>query len=190
MNQTVSRITQKRLIGELKLLKKEPLELIDTYPDEKNSLIWYFMVRGVKNSDYDGGFYIGKILHNPEYPLKPPDFVMLTPNGRFMTEKKICLTNTGYHSENWSAIWNIRLLLIGFLSIMADDSTEGISHIKDTPKNRKKMAINSIEYNKKYYYENWIKFERFINDDGTIKSEEEIKLLSKPKKRKKKKNKN
>lgn len=184
---TISRMTQKRLLGELKLLKKEPVLLIDTYPDEDNTLVWYFLVRGPEETDYKGGFYIGKILHNPQYPLKAPDFMMLTPTGRFAINKKICLTNSGYHSESWSAIWNIRLMLLGFLSIMADDSTNGISHIKDNPKNRRKIAEESISYNMQYHKDKWVRFERFVKPDGSIRSEEEIKLLSQPVKKKKKK---
>ena len=181
----ISAVTQKRLMGELKLLHKEPLELIDTYPDEKDSLIWYFVVRGPEDTDYTGGFYIGKILHSPEYPYKPPEFMMLTPSGRFDIEKKICLTNSGYHLESWSALWNMKTLLIGFLSIMADDSTSGISHIKESVWRRNQLASESINYNMKYHSEKWLKFERFVNLDGTPKTNEEIKKLSEPQKKKK-----
>ncbi|QHO10711.1 uncharacterized protein [Arachis hypogaea] len=38
-----------------------------------------------------GGYYYGKIKFPPEYPYKPPGISMTTPNGRFMTQKKICL---------------------------------------------------------------------------------------------------
>jgi ubiquitin-protein ligase len=186
---SISKLTQKRLAGELKLLQKEPLELVDTYPDEKDTLLWYFLVRGIEDSDYAGGFFIGKIIHNPEYPVKPPDFMMLTPNGRFDFEKKICLTNSSYHLESWSAAWNIRTMLLAFLSIMADDSTSGISHIKESPTKRKQLAKDSIKYNMTYHKDKWIKFERFVNPDGTPKSDEEIKKSCEvePKKKKEKK---
>ena len=182
MNTITQNITKKRLAGELRLLQKDPLELIDTYPDDKDTLLWYFLLRGPDFTDYKGGFYIGKVLHNPEYPLKAPDFMMLTPNGRFEIEKKICLTNSGYHSESWSAAWNMKTILLGFLSIMADDSTSGISHIKRIPQERKFYADNSVEYNKQYHNDKWMKFERFVNPDGSPKSDEEIKLLSQPNK--------
>ena len=185
----VSHMTQKRILGELRLLKEEPLELIDAYLDENNTLQWYFVIRGMDETDYYGGFFIGVILIPPEYPQKAPDFMMLTPNGRFATNKKICLTNSGYHSESWSPIWNIRLQLLGFISIMADDSTNGISHIKESPESRKQKAKQSVDYNMQYLKDKWVKFERFVKPDGTIRSEEEIKLLSVPIKKKKKKKK-
>jgi len=36
-----------------------------------------------------GGIYHGRILLPPEYPFKPPSFIMLTPNGRFETGVKV-----------------------------------------------------------------------------------------------------
>jgi len=170
----VSNITQKRLAGDLRLIRKEPSEFLDTYPDEKNTLLWYFVLRGLDSTEYDGGFYIGKVLHDPEYPVKPPNFVMLTPNGRFDIEKNICLTNSGYHSESWSAAWNMKSMLLGILSIMADDSTNGLSHIKNTTQQRKELAKKSVEYNKKHLNSIWLKFERFVNSDGTAKTSDEI----------------
>ncbi|AYV81268.1 MAG: ubiquitin-conjugating enzyme E2 [Harvfovirus sp.] len=178
----VSTITRKRLIGELKMLQKEPLELIDTYPDDKDSLLWYFLLRGPEDSEYKGGFFIGKVLHNPEYPIKAPDFMMLTPTGRFEIEKKICLTNSGYHAETWSAVWNMKTILLGFLSIMADDTTHGISHIHESKPMRKAHAEESVRYNMKYHKDVWLRFDRFVKMDGSVRSSEEIKLLSSPKK--------
>lgn len=172
---TISKITQKRLTGELKLLKKDPLELIDAFPDEKDCLKWYFLLRGPDFTDYKNGFYLGIVLHDPEYPLKPPNFMMLTPNGRFEINKKICLTNSGYHQENWTSAWNMKNMLLGFISIMADDSTTGLSHIKMSAEERKKLAAESGDYNLKNYKNIWTKFDRFVKLDGCPRSDEEIK---------------
>lgn len=174
----LNRISQKRLQGELKMLQKDPMELIDTYPDEKDCLIWYFMVRGPTDTDYQNGFFIGKILHSPDYPNKGPDFMMLTPNGRFETNRKICLTNSSFHSESWSPIWNISTILVGFLSIMADDTTHGIAHIKRTPAERKLMAKESFAYNMQYHKDILANFTRFVVNDASgirMKTPEEIK---------------
>ena len=105
---------------------------------------------------------MGKILHSPEYPLKSPDFMMLTPNGRFMDNKKICLSNSSYHSNEWSAMWTVKSILIGFLSIMLDDNENGISHIHDSKESRKNMAANSIAYNKKYHMDIIKRFTRLL----------------------------
>jgi ubiquitin-protein ligase len=155
-------------LGDLRLLKNDPLEYIEAIPDETNILVWYFLVKGPEFSDFKDGYYLGKIMHSPEYPFKAPDFMMLTPNGRFTNNKKICLSNSSYHSNEWSAMWNIKSILTGFLSIMLDDVENGISHIHDSKQSREIMAKNSVEYNKENHMDIFKRFTRFINDDCSI----------------------
>lgn len=160
----LSPICQKRLKGDLKVLKKEPLELATAIPSD-NPLIWYFVIKGPDDSDYKGGYYLGRIEHSPEYPFKPPDFYFLTPSGRFHLNKKICMSNTGYHSDQWSASWNIRNLLVGLLSIFVDDSQEasGIGRIKESTYERQIKAQNSITFNETNYPKEWEMFSKFVN---------------------------
>ena len=39
-------ICAKRLTGDLRLIKKKPLEYIDAHPKNDDMLIWYFMIKG------------------------------------------------------------------------------------------------------------------------------------------------
>ena len=141
-------IQKKRLDNETKILSREPLHYATAYPDATNPLIWYFLIIGQKGTHYEGGQYIGKIVHSEKYPAEPPDYYMLTPSGRFEIDKKICLTNSSYHKGEWSSTWNIQTILIAFYSIFLDDNENGISHLKDTKENRLRMARESIDYNK------------------------------------------
>lgn len=184
----ISQLTEKRLHNEVKDLNKNKMEFIQGIQDETNKLIFYFLLKGDKDSSYKNGYYIGKILLPQNYPEKPGDFIMLTPNGRFDIEKKICLSNTGYHLDTASPIWSIRNVLIGIFSIWMDDKECGISHIKDSPEKRKEYAKNSIEYNKKKYFDIFTKFTQFVDDNGNILSEEEQKTMFEMKKKKKNKN--
>jgi len=173
--ENLSKLTLKRLKGDFKLLKKDPHEFFEACPDDNNILVWYFLVKGPEFSDFAGGYYVGKIIHDPEYPLKPPNFMMLTPNGRFKADgtAKICLSNSSYHSNEWSAMWNIKAILTGFLSIMLDDVDNGISHIHESKEARQTLAKQSIEYNKICYPDIIKKFKRFLDEDGNpIKTEE------------------
>ena len=104
-------------------------------------------MRGDADTDYKGGRYIGRIEVPADYPKNPGNFFMLTPSGRFEIGKKICLTNSGYHKESWSPMWNLKNMVIAFASIFGDDTTSGISHIKRTPAERKEMAAKSMQYN-------------------------------------------
>lgn len=178
---SLTRICKKRLIGDLKMIKKDPIEGIDALPDEKDILTWYFLLKGPEDSHYKGGWYLGKIMHSPEYPFKPPDFMMLTPNGRFLTDRKICLSNTGYHSNEWSAMWNIKSIVLGFLSIMLDDREHGISHIKASAEERKTLAEQSVGFNKQFYKNIVKRFSNLIDENGNpiVKDEETIEVQKK-----------
>ena len=169
---TLTPLTRKRLRQDFKLLHKEPNDYFEAYPTDDDPLVWDFMIRGPKDSDYAGGHYVGKIIHHHQYPLNPPDFMMRTPQGRFMVEKKICLTNSGYHSNEWSPMWTVHAILDGFLSIMLDDVDTGISHIKTSKAERAQLARDSIAYNKRFLKSVIGKFTRFLDENGDPLPEE------------------
>lgn len=181
----LSPFTEKRLHNEMKDLNKNKMEFIQGIQDENNKLIFYFLLKGDKDSSYKGGYYIGKILLPQNYPEKPGDFIMLTPNGRFDIDKKICLSNTGYHLESSSPIWSIRNVLIGIYSIWMDDKESGISHIKQTQEQRKAHAKNSVSFNNEKYKNIFLRFNQFVNENGEILSEEEQRNVFETKKKKK-----
>jgi len=114
----------------------------------------------------------------------------LTPNGRFDINCKICLTNSGYHPESHTPAWNIKTILLGMMSIMSDDSTSGIGHLRMDELTRKQMRDNSFSYNAKNYpniffnetfqrfvvvSENADKFDAYISSIGDSDKSDEIK---------------
>ena len=46
-------------------------------------------------SPYAGGVYKGKLVFPSEFPFKPPAIYMSTPNGRFKTDMRLCLSISG-----------------------------------------------------------------------------------------------
>ena len=54
----------------------------------------------------------------PDYPFKPPAFMLLTPNGRFETGVKICLSISAHHPEHWQPIWSVRTALTALIAFM------------------------------------------------------------------------
>ena len=85
----------KRLRKDLRDFQKSPPLGLRTRPLEDNILEWNFVIEGAVGSDYEGGFYHGRLSFPPEFPLKPPSIQMLTPNGRFSINTRICLSMTG-----------------------------------------------------------------------------------------------
>lgn len=166
-----------------KLLAQGNLDNAHAFPDESNILIWYVMFKGPVGTPYDGGYYLGKIIHNPEYPFKAPKFMMLTPSGRFIPDNYICLSISDYHQEQWSPAWNIETILKGWLSAMSGDNPadSGLSHMMNTSKQyfssvqaaeaeRKRLAKNSIKWNQEKYPQLVKNFSAFMKRTGYIEN--------------------
>ena len=149
----LSPITVKRLMGDLRKFKEANLENFKVFPNPNNILDIYFLMKGDKGTPYEGGEYLGKIMHHPSYPAKAPDYMMYTPNGRFHLNAKICLTNSGYHQSDWApAAWNLVSLLKGFSSIWHSESREdkvGIGHLSSSNIEIRHYASLSQEWNVK-----------------------------------------
>ena len=141
----------KRLRKEIQLYQKDNFMLpnLIVKPTEDLS-IWYFVVYDLKDTEYYDGIYLGKVLVNHKYPLAPPDFIFLTPSGRFEINKKLCTSFTGYHTELYSASWNISAMCCGLISFMTDDTSKkesaGIGKIDSTPEYKKQVAKESRNY--------------------------------------------
>lgn len=140
----MSSVGAKRLQREYANICASPVQEFIVKPDPENIYIWYFILKGSKETPYEGGLYAGKILFPPEYPFKAPDFMMLTVNGRFDVNTKICLTFTGYHQESWSPMWSVTTMLQGLLSFMnLNEPTVG--SIETTVDERKRLANASVD---------------------------------------------
>ncbi|CAG7869161.1 unnamed protein product [Brassica rapa] len=108
----------KRLQKEYRALCKEPVSHVVARPSPNDILEWHYVLEGSDGTPFAGGFYYGKIKFPPEYPYKPPGITMTTPNGRFITQKKICLSMSDFHPESWNPMWSVSsdeiLFLINF----------------------------------------------------------------------------
>jgi ubiquitin-conjugating enzyme E2 J2 len=78
----------------------------------------HYVVCGPENTPYEGGFYHGKLIFPREFPFKPPSIYMITPNGRFRTNKKLCLSISDFHPDTWNPAWSVSTILTGLLSFM------------------------------------------------------------------------
>ncbi len=165
--------TDKRLRNELKDLRKNRLDEIQIIQDETDKFIFYFLMEGEQKSVYANGYYIGKIMLPKNYPNAPGDFKFLTPNGKFIADNKVCLSNTSYHKDEWTPLWSIRNIVIGIQSVFYDDTEHGIAHTRDSDEQRKTYAKDSVNYNMKHFKDIFLRFNQFVNSDGTIKSKKQ-----------------
>lgn len=174
----------KRLRGDIAIIQKDPIPGINILFDETNILVWYFLVIGRQDSHYAGGEYIGKITFDERYPYTPPEFYMETPNGRFLVSKKICLSNSKFHMSEWKPTWTIHSIINAFVSVMYEDTDKGVSHIKMSQEERKKLASQSREWNVKHLpkvYEQ-LSINYLGKSDAKTKSDVKTKTEEEPKK--------
>lgn len=75
--------------------------------------------------------------------MKPPSIILLTPNGRFELNKKICLSISGYHPETWMPSWSIRTVLLAIISFMPISTENHIGSLTYTRKERQHLAKKS-----------------------------------------------
>ena len=139
-------------------LIESPTEFVQAHPDSSNILLWYYTLDGPAGTPYEGGTYCGKLRFPPNYPFAPPSVLMTTPNGRFLTEQRLCLSMSDFHPETWSPMWNVSAILTGLLSFMVSEEAASGSTSSSTS-TRKMYAETSHAFNlrldffKKYFPE-------------------------------------
>ena len=92
---SLPRACVRRLQSEFVKLATERSSHIHSAPDPTTLLELHFVIIGPDDSPYEGGHYHGKLRFTGEFPFKPPAVLMLTPNGRFETNTRLCLSISG-----------------------------------------------------------------------------------------------
>lgn len=106
------------------------------------------MVSGPENSPYFGGQYHGHLVFPPDYPFKPPAVYIMTPNGRFKTQKRLCLSISDFHPDTWNPAWSVSTILVGLLSFMLED-TITMGSMESSVREKRIWALDSPLYNLK-----------------------------------------
>ncbi|KAL7676532.1 hypothetical protein ACOME3_002784 [Neoechinorhynchus agilis] len=143
-NQTQSS-AMRRLYREAQELS-EPNDDFYARPLEDNLFEWHFTIRGEDETDFHGGIYHGRIILPSEYPLKPPQFVMTTPNGAFAVDEKICLSISAHHPEMWLPSWSIRTALIALRSFMPRCPPQTLGSIMCSKEEKKIFVERSLDF--------------------------------------------
>lgn len=134
---------KRRLLSELKKLRKDPPSHFRAEPLEENIFEWHFTILGPEDSDFEGGVYHGKLKLPPEYPMKPPKIILLTPTGRWKINTKICLSISDFHPETWQPSWGIRTALTALRAFMPTPGKGAIGSLDASSGARKVLAQRS-----------------------------------------------
>ena len=140
----------KRINKEILLYQKDNFSFDNLIIQPSDNLnLWYFVIHNLKDTEYDNGIYLGKVMLPDKYPFKAPDFMFLTESGRFKTNIKICTSFTAFHNDLYSPSWNIVSMCAGLISFFTDDSSksesQGIGNMNCTKQERQIIAKNSIK---------------------------------------------
>lgn len=140
----------RRLRRDLEQLERQVNPQLLVRPSSNSLLEWHFVAHHLPDdSVYSGGVYHGKLLFPEEYPRAPPSLFMLTPNGRFETNRRLCLSMTDFHPESWSPAWSIESILVGLISFMldVDKDVRAVGSIHESPETRMRLAKSSLAFN-------------------------------------------
>jgi len=138
----------KRIMQEARELANDPCTDYSASPLEDDIFEWHCTLRGPPGTEFEGGLYHFRILLPAEYPFRPPSLMMLTPNGRFELNTKICISFTNYHEEMWQPAWGVRTAIIGLQGFfpLKGQAAAGVGSIEYPATERKRLATLSREW--------------------------------------------
>ncbi|GBG25853.1 Ubiquitin-conjugating enzyme E2 J1 [Hondaea fermentalgiana] len=126
----------RRIMADIRELQRDPSDQYAAKPLEDNMFDWHFVIRGPVGTDFEGGVYHGRIILPNDYPFKPPSIMLLTENGRWEINTKICLSISAYHPEEWQPAWGIRTILEALISFMVTPGEGALGALDYTPQER------------------------------------------------------
>jgi len=138
----------KRIMQEARELANDPCTDYSAAPLEDDIFEWHCTLRGTSGTEFEGGLYHFRILLPAEYPFRPPSIMMLTPNGRFELNTKICISFTSYHEEMWQPAWGVRTAILGLQGFfpLKGQAAIGVGSIEYPTSERKRLAALSREW--------------------------------------------
>jgi len=133
---------------EARELSNDPCTDYSAAPLEDDIFEWHCTLRGPVGTEFEGGLYHFRILLPAEYPFRPPSIMILTPNGRFELNTKICISFTSYHEELWQPAWGVRTAIIGLQGFfpLKGQAAAGVGSIDYPTAERKRLAALSREW--------------------------------------------
>lgn len=127
-------------------LNKEPVPYIRAEPLPSDMLEWHYVIQGPEDTPYLGGYYHGTLIFNQQYPFKPPSIYMSTPNGRFEVNRRLCLSISDFHPDQWNPAWCVETILTGLLSFMLE-SSPAVGTIQTHHHEKVRFARQSLAFN-------------------------------------------
>ncbi|CAJ0931905.1 unnamed protein product, partial [Mesorhabditis belari] len=135
-----------RLKKDYQKLLKEPVPLMQAHPLHSNILEWHYVIFGAPATPFEGGVYHGKLLFPADFPFKPPSIFMITPNGRFQTNTRLCLSISDFHPDTWNPAWTVGTIITGLMSFM-NEAAPTLGSLNTSDAEKRLLAKKSKAFN-------------------------------------------
>ncbi|XP_054640605.1 ubiquitin-conjugating enzyme E2 J2-like isoform X2 [Dunckerocampus dactyliophorus] len=145
-NKSAPTTATQRLKQDYLRIKKDPVPYVYAEPLPFNILEWHYVVKGPEKTLYEGGYYHGKLIFPRDFPFKPPSIYMITPNGRFKCNTRLCLSITDFHPDTWNPAWSVSTILTGLLSFMVEKG-HTVGSIKTSDHTKRQLSAQSLAFN-------------------------------------------
>jgi ubiquitin-conjugating enzyme E2 J2 len=147
----------KIMMAQFKSATKEPNEFIKFAMSEDDTNVWYILISGVAGNEdeYATGEYLCKMVAPKDFPYSPPEFYMMTKNGLYDINRKVCISIGEFHKDQYRA----SLGMCGFANQLVSgligwkELGSGISIVKTSTEDKKTIAKQSKDYNSKKHPE-------------------------------------
>jgi ubiquitin-conjugating enzyme E2 Z len=125
----ISKDTMKRIISDVKELRKNPLTAHGIYyeHDDTDILKGKALIIGPRDTPYEDGFYLFNFKFSSDYPHSPPSVEFCTGDGstrlnpNLYRSGKVCLSilNT-WKGDQWSACQTLSSILLAICTVLND----------------------------------------------------------------------
>jgi len=119
----------------------------------ENINVWYVLLHNITGDEgeYVSGEYLCKLVLPADFPHHPPEFYLMTPNGTYECNKKVCIHIGEFHANQYPATLGVcgftDQLISGLIGWRHLNLTEGIGLLATTVEAKKKYAADSKTYN-------------------------------------------
>ncbi len=159
----MARTFENILMGHYKKATKEPSINFLFAMDDQDCGTWYILMRNFdgESNEWTGGEFMFKLVAprptetDQGFPMKPPQFYALTPNGVYEQDKICCISIGQYHPDNYRPTLGMygfaRELMNGLIAHETLVDSGGINLIRTKHKQKVEYSQTSREYNEKHY---------------------------------------